>query len=284
MTHKYRLIIFCPDRVGIVAAVSQYIAKCGGWMTEANYHADAASGWFFMRTEIKADSLAVNIDTFKAGLAQMAEEFAMTWRLSTSMQKPKVILLASLTSHCLADILHRWHRGELFCDIAAIISNHQKLANIAAWHDVPYHYVPITKANKESANREIEELIDQYKTNVIVLARYMQIISPHLCQKYRYRMINIHHSFLPSFAGANPYQQALERGVKIIGATCHYVTDQLDEGPIIEQDIVRISHRHNKEDIVLLGQDVEQQVLARGLSLHLEDRVVVHDNKTIVFE
>ena len=191
--------------------------------------------------------------------------------------------MASRESHCLADLLHRWHSGELDCDITSVISNHDDLRSMVEWHGIPFHHVPVAPDNKAPAFAEVTRLIDEQAADVIVLARYMQILPPALCQRYANRVINIHHSFLPSFIGAKPYHQAAQRGVKLIGATCHYVTEELDAGPIIEQDVVRVSHRLNADDMVRLGKDVEKMVLSRGLRYHLEDRVLVHDNKTVVF-
>ncbi len=184
---------------------------------------------------------------------------------------------------CLADLLHRWHSGELACDITSVISNHDDLRSMVEWHGIPFHHVPVDPANKAPAFAKVNELVAEQQADCIVLARYMQILPPELCQRYAHRIINIHHSFLPSFVGARPYHQAAQRGVKLIGATCHYVTEELDAGPIIEQDVVRITHRHNADDMVRLGKDVEKMVLSRGLRYHLEDRVLVHDNKTVVF-
>lgn len=284
MEHTYRLVISCPDRVGIVARVSQFIAEYNGWLTEASYHSDPVSGWFFMRTEIRADSLSVGVVEFEQAFSRIADEYRMQWYLRDSTRRQRVVVLASHASHCIADILHRWHSGELYCDIPCVISNHDNLRSMVEWHNIPFHHVPVPKEDKQEANDKITALIDECTADVVVLARYMQIIPPALCRSYAGRMLNIHHSFLPSFIGADPYRKAFDRGVKLIGATCHYVTEKLDEGPIVEQDVVRVNHRHARDDMVRLGKDVEKQVLARGLRLHLEDRVIVRDNKTIVFD
>lgn len=279
----FRLVIACPDRVGIVAKVSNVLAAYNGWITEANHHSDNLSNWFFMRHEIRADSLPFDIEGLRTAFAPIAAEYSMDWRVSDSAQRKKVVLMASRESHCLADLLHRWHSGELDCDITSVISNHDDLRSMVEWHGIPFHHVPVASDNKAPAFAEVTRLIDEQGADVIVLARYMQILPPALCQRYANRVINIHHSFLPSFVGAKPYHQAAQRGVKLIGATCHYVTEELDAGPIIEQDVVRVSHRLNAEDMVRLGKDVEKMVLSRGLRYHLEDRVLVHDNKTVVF-
>jgi formyltetrahydrofolate deformylase len=279
-------VIGCPDKVGIVARVSNFVAEHGGWLLEANYHSDPESGWFFMRNEIKASSLKISLPEFRQAFAKIAEEYAMDWTIRDSNERQRMVILASHASHCIADILHRWHSNELFCDIPCVISNHENLRSMVEWHGIPFHYVPVPKdpEGKAAAFAELNRQVDAANADVIVLARYMQIMPPVLCQQYQGRMINIHHSFLPSFIGANPYQKAYERGVKLIGATSHYVTENLDEGPIIEQDVIRVSHRHSKDDLVRLGKNVEQSVLSRALRNHLEDRVIVHGNKTVVFD
>lgn len=286
MEHTYRLVISCPDRVGIVARVSQFVAEYGGWLTEANYHSDPDSGWFFMRNEIRADSLSISLREFRSAFARVAEDYNMRWYIRDSTVRQRVVLMASHASHCLADLLHRWHSGELHCDIPCVVSNHENLRSMVEWHEIPFLYVPVPKEKdqKEEAFSHIAELIGHHQADTVVLARYMQIIPPVLCEQYKGRIINIHHSFLPSFIGANPYRKAYDRGVKLIGATSHYVTGDLDEGPIIEQDVIRVSHRHGVDDLVRLGRDVETAVLARALRNHLEDRVIVHGNKTVVFD
>lgn len=284
MQHTYRLITSCPDGVGIVARVSQFIAEQGGWVTEANYHSDPESNWFFMRNEITAESLGMKADAVRAAFRPIADEYGMEWELVDSARRRRVVIMASHASHCIADLLHRWHSGELYCDIPCVISNHDNLRSMVEWHGIPFEYVPVDPANKAAAHAKVQSLASEYEADCIVLARYMQIIPPEFCRAYSGRMINIHHSFLPSFIGANPYQKAYDRGVKLIGATSHYVTEQLDEGPIIEQDVIRVSHRHSKDDLVRLGKDVEKSVLARALRNHLEDRVLVHGNKTVVFD
>lgn len=280
----FRLIISCPDRVGIVAAVSQIIAKYEGWLLESSYFADSETGRFFMRNEIRADSLSVSLEEFREAFDQLAEEYSMEWYIRDTSIPQKVVLLASHASHCLADLLHRWHSKELDCDIPCVISNHENLRSMVEWHEIPFIHVPVDRDNKRPAFDKMIELIDSHQADTIVLARYMQIIPPNMCQRYMGRLINIHHSFLPSFIGANPYQKAYERGVKLIGATSHYVTEDLDEGPIIEQDVIRVGHRLKKDDLVRLGKDVEKSVLARALRNHLEDRVIIQGLKTVVFD
>lgn len=284
MSNSYRLLITCPDQVGIVANVSSFIAEREGWLLEASYHSDEDSGLFFMRNEIKADSLSVSLDEFRAQFAKLANKHQMQWQLIDANTPKKMLILASHASHCVADLLHRWHSGDLNCEIPAVIANHNNLESMVKWHGVDFHHVPFEAGKKVQAYEHIEALLEQYQPDFIVLARFMQIIPPHLCKQYAGRMINIHHSFLPSFIGSNPYQKAYDRGVKLIGATCHYVTEDLDEGPIIEQDVVRINHRHNKDDMVRLGKDVEATVLARGVGHHLEDRICINGHKTVILD
>ncbi|WP_127469933.1 formyltetrahydrofolate deformylase [Thiomicrorhabdus aquaedulcis] len=284
MSRVYRLVISCPDQVGIVAAVANYIAQQGGSIAEANHHTDPANGWFFMRHEILASSISSDLATFEAGFAPIAQQFNMQWFVSDSEQPKKIALFASKESHCLADLLHRWHEQELPGEIVCVIANHDDLRSMVEWYKVPFHHVPVTPDTKPQAFAQTEALVKQYDANLIVLARYMQILPPQMCRDFAGQVINIHHSFLPSFVGARPYHQANQRGVKLIGATCHYVTEVLDAGPIIEQDVIRVSHSQTIDDMRRLGRDVEKTVLARGLRFHLEDRVLIHGNKTVVFE
>ncbi len=272
---NYRLIITCPDALGIVAQVSQVIATQQGWIVEANHYSDHDTKKFFMRYEISGSDAPFNPDSFRSSFAPVADRFDMQWSLLDSQVRKKMIIMASKTSHCLADLLYRHHSGDLFCEIPCVISNHPDLEKIVQPYGIPYHVI------KDFT--EVEKLWEQYQPDCIALARFMQIIPDTLCDKYIGKVINIHHSFLPSFIGANPYHQAHTRGVKLIGATCHYVTQQLDEGPIIDQDVVRVSHKETREDMVRLGKDVEKTVLSRGLRYHLEDRVLIDKQKTIVF-
>ncbi|NAW35665.1 formyltetrahydrofolate deformylase [Halomonas alimentaria] len=283
MSHYYRLVVSCPDRVGIVSRVSGFIAGHGGSITEASQHSDLETGRFFMRYEILADSIGMPPEALREAFTPIATEFEMTWALTDTRQRPRVVLMVSKESHCLVDLLYRWTAGELDCEIAAVISNHEAMRGLVEWHGIAYHHVPVPADDKQAAFDEVERLVEEARADCIVLARYMQILPPALCERYAGRVINIHHSFLPSFAGAKPYHQAYERGVKLIGATCHYVTAELDAGPIIEQDIHRVSHCHTPNDLVRFGRDVEKSVLARGLRWHLEDRVLIHGNKTVVF-
>ena len=280
---RYTLKLSCPDQVGIVAAVSNFIASHNGWITEANQHADAIAEHFFMRTEIVADSLPFGIDTFRALFKPIADRFGMSWQVTDSARKKRVVLMVSKQEHCLYDLISRWHAKELNIEIPCVISNHETFRGLVEWHGIPFHHIPVTPENKAEAYQQVMELFEAAEGDVMVLARYMQILSPQMCEKYPNQILNIHHSFLPSFVGAKPYHQAYRRGVKLIGATCHYVTSELDQGPIIEQDLIRIDHSDEPEDLVRYGKDIEKAVLARGLRYHLEDRVLVHGNKTVVF-
>lgn len=282
-TRRYTLSLSCPDRVGIVAAVSNFLAAHSGWITEASHHADTESQRFFMRQELLADSLTLDIDTLRSEFAKIAAPFDMKWRISDSARKKRVVILVSKQEHCLYDLLGRWQSGELDIDIPCVISNHETFRGLVEWHGIPFHHVPVTPDTKAAAYAKVEQLYVEAEADVMVLARYMQILSPDLCDKFPGQIINIHHSFLPSFVGAKPYHQAFKRGVKLIGATCHFVTSDLDEGPIIEQDVVRIDHSDVPEELVRSGKDVEKAVLARGLRYHLEDRVLIDGNKTVVF-
>jgi formyltetrahydrofolate deformylase len=284
----YTLTVSCPDRVGIVAAVSRFIADRGGWIVEANHHADAASRRFFMRNALKAASLSergITLARFRTEFAPIAAEFSMDWAISDSTVRKRVVVLVSRLDHCLVDLLYRWKARELDCAIVAVISNHPDLRDYVQWHGVPFHLVPVPKdaAARHAAFAEVERLCGEHAADVLVLARYMQILPPGMTRRLAGRIINIHHSFLPSFVGARPYRQALARGVKLIGATAHYVTEQLDEGPIIEQDVVRIDHGDTEEDLIRYGRDIEKAVLARALKYHLEDRVLLDGHKTVVF-
>jgi formyltetrahydrofolate deformylase len=280
---RYTLTASCPDRVGIVARVATFIAENRGWILETSHHADDDTQRYFMRIEIKADSLPFDLAEFRRRFQPIAGEFLMDWRITDSAAKKRVVVLVSQQEHCLYDLLARWQSKELDVDIPCVISNHETFRGFVEWHGITFHHVPVTPENKREANAEIMRLFEQAGGDIMVLARYMQILSPELCDKYPGRIINIHHSFLPSFVGAKPYHQAYRRGVKLIGATCHFVTAELDAGPIIEQDTVRIDHGDTVEDLVRYGKDIEKAVLARGLRYHVEDRVLLNGNRTVVF-
>lgn len=283
VTRLYRLTLSCPDDRGIVAAVADCIARNGGWITEAHQYADADSGWFFMRYDVRADSLPFDRSGLVEALRPIAEYYGTQWLVTDSAVPRRVVVFASRQSHCLADLLYRWRSGDIAFEIPCVISNHEDLREYVEWHGIEYVHIPVTAERREEDFGRIREVIADKGADTIVLARYMQIMPPELCEAYAGRMINIHHSFLPSFAGAHPYQQAADRGVKLIGATCHYVTSELDAGPIIEQDVARVNHHNTVSDMVRLGRDVEKTFLARGLRYHLEDRVFIHGNKTVVF-
>ena len=281
---RYILTLRCPDRVGIVAAVTSFTAGFSGWIVEAAQHSDADSGLFFLRQEIRAESVPFGVDALRQRFEkEVAQPFNMTWQIRDPAAAHRVVIMCSKQDHCITDLLHRWKSQDLKFDLRCVISNHDTMRSITQWYGVPYHHVPVDKNNKQPAFDEVSRLCAQEDAETIVLARYMQIMPPKLCAAYDGRMINIHHSFLPAFIGAKPYHQAHERGVKLIGATCHYVTAELDAGPIIEQDVCRVSHTHDPAELVRRGRDVERNVLSQGLRYHLEDRVMRYGNKTVVF-
>jgi formyltetrahydrofolate deformylase len=280
------LTITCPDRTGIVAAVTRFVADHGGWVLEAAQHGDLATGMFFQRIEILADSLAIGPEEFAAHFAPIADEFQMAWQLRDNLVRKRVLICVSNEEHCLSDLLHRWRSGDLHCEIVGVVSNHDQLRHLADWHEIPWHRIdlpPGPPEHKAQGFARLGSIIESSHADVVVLARFMQILPARLCAAYPGRIINIHHSFLPSFAGARPYHQAFERGVKLIGATCHYVDAELDAGPIIEQDVTRIDHGDTVEELMRMGRDIERTVLARALRWHLEDRVLLNGDKTVVF-
>jgi formyltetrahydrofolate deformylase len=281
-TRRFTLTLSAPDRVGIVAAVSAFIAEHHGWIIEATHHADEIEKRFYMRHEIATDSLPISLEGFRERFARIGREFSMDWKVTDHSKKKRVVILVSKLEHCLYDLLARWKAGELDIEIPCVISNHDTWRSFVEWHGIPFHHVPVTPETKAQAYDEVQRLYEDSRADTMVLARYMQVLSPKLCAAYPGQIINIHHSFLPSFVGAKPYHQAYARGVKLTGATCHYVTEDLDEGPIIEQDVIRVRHSDRPDDLVRLGRDIEKAVLARGLRYHLEDRVLIHGNKTIV--
>ncbi|MGH9090152.1 MAG: formyltetrahydrofolate deformylase [Acidimicrobiales bacterium] len=286
---RFVLTITCPDRIGIVAAVSGFIAGHDGSVLEAAQHGDLSTGRFFLRIEVIAETLPFDLDGFRERFEPVAREFDMGWHLADTDMRKRVVILVSREEHCLADLLYRWRSGDLPCDIPCVVSNHETLRPVVEWHGIQFRHVPVPRAadgddaGRAAAFAEMGRIFDAAAGDVMVLARYMQILPPELCRRLPGRVINIHHSFLPSFAGARPYHQAFDRGVKLIGATCHYVTEHLDEGPIIEQDTRRIDHSDSAEELVRLGQDIERTVLAQGLRWHLEDRVLLNGTRTVVF-
>ncbi|WP_027876327.1 formyltetrahydrofolate deformylase [Meiothermus cerbereus] len=278
-----RLLITCPDRPGIVAAVSNFLFNHGANITALDQHStDPEGGLFFMRLEFQTPHLDVSREILEKAFAErVAARFEMNWRIAYAADLKKVAILVSRYDHALLELLWRHSNRELPCELTQVISNHDDLRLEVERFGIPYHYVPVEKERKEEAEAQMLELLGD--TDLVVLARYMQILTPHFVARYPNRIINIHHSFLPAFVGANPYKQAYTRGVKIIGATAHYVTEELDQGPIIEQDVARVSHRHDVADLVRLGRDLERNVLARAVQWHLEDRIIVYGNKTVVF-
>lgn len=280
-SQRLRLLLSCPDIRGIIGTVSSFLEGHGARVVEAQHFVDPQARRLFLRNEIEVNSLSAH--KLRFDFVPIANRFCMQWRLDDSREKKRVVILVSQYDHCLADLLTRWRNQEFAFDIPCVISNHENLRGLVEWHGIPFHFLPVTKQNKQAVFAEIASLFTEYRGDLMVLARYMQILPEELCLRYPNRIINIHHSFLPAFVGAQPYHQAFERGVKMIGATCHYVTADLDQGPIIEQDTRRIDHADTVEDLVRYGRDIERQVLARGLRCHIEDRVVVTGNKTIVF-
>lgn len=279
---KYALTVTCRSSRGIVAAIANYLADNGCNISDSAQFDDRETGSFFMRISFESDD-SVDLNTLAGGFAATADTFGMTYDFHDELAKMKVVIMVSRFGHCLNDLLYRWRIGALPVDIVAVISNHMDYQKVVVNNDIPFHCIKVTAANKPEAEARIMAVVEDAGADLIVLARYMQILSDDMCQKMSGRIINIHHSFLPSFKGANPYKQAFRRGVKLIGATSHYVTADLDEGPIIEQDIVRVTHAQSPEDYVSLGRDVESQVLARAIHAHIHRRVFLNGNKTVVF-
>ena len=277
------LLISCPDRKGEVATIADFIYRHNGNILHADEHGDEESGLFLMRVEFDPKDFDIDLDDFGKHFSPVAETFAMQWRLAQSSHRPRMIIFVSKHDHCLVDLLYRQQSGELACDIPLIISNHSDNQPLADFYKIPYAVVPVTKDNKPQAEARIQALIAEHRPDFMVLARYMQILSNQFVNRYPQQIINIHHSFLPAFVGARPYHQAFERGVKLIGATSHYVTEELDDGPIIEQDVVRVSHRDTVEDLIRKGRDLEKIVLSRAVRLHVENRVLLYGKKTVVF-
>ncbi|MBB5535492.1 formyltetrahydrofolate deformylase [Rhizobium giardinii] len=279
---SYVLTVSCKSTRGIVAAITGYLAEEGCYITDSSQFDDMETGLFFMRLTFISQEGA-SLEKLTAGFEAVKSRFGMVADIRDSEHRMKVLLMVSRFGHCLNDLLYRWKIGALPIDIVGVISNHFDYQKVVVNHDIPFHHIPVTKANKAQAEARMMDVVEQTGTELIVLARYMQILSDAICQKMSGQIINIHHSFLPSFKGANPYKQAYERGVKLIGATAHYVTADLDEGPIIEQDIARITHAQSAEDYVSIGRDVESQVLARAVHAHIHHRTFINGNRTVVF-
>lgn len=280
---RYILTLQCPDAVGIVAAVSGFLAERGFSIEESDQFHDLPRDAFFMRTAFSARGNSADLAQLHEGFAPIAQCFGMDWRLFDLAERPRIVVAVSRIGHCLYDLLHREQTGWLGGEIAAIVSNHDDMAPIALWRAKPYHVLDVKPASKAGAEARILEVMEETGAELLVLARYMQVLTPETCARLAGRCINIHHSFLPSFKGAQPYTQAHARGVKIIGATAHYVTPDLDEGPIIEQAVSRVAHHHTPKDFVEIGRDLECQVLARAVRWHLERRVIITGAKTVVF-
>lgn len=281
---KVTLHIYCPDQPGIISSVTQFFHNIGGNILYLDQHVDQEAGVFFMRLECDFAENEPDLSGLKQSIAsELAERYQMEWNLYQEGIRPRMAIFVSKYNHCLYDLLSRFRSGELDVDIPFIISNHEDLRYIADQFSIPYHCIPVTKENKVQSETRQLTLLKEYQVDFIVLARYMQIISPLLIEAYPNRIINIHHSFLPAFAGAKPYHAAFERGVKIIGATSHYVTEELDAGPIIEQDVTTVSHVHTVRDFVAKGRDLEKIVLARAVKLHIAHKTMVYNNKTVIF-
>lgn len=279
---RYILTIACPDTHGIVAAVSGFLSGHGGFILESAQYGDPTTERFFMRIVFAANAQVPELAELEQLFAPIASRFLMSWKLVDAARKPRVVILVSRFGHCLNDLLHRWQTGQLAIDIPAVISNHEEMRSLVEWHGIPFHCLPVV-GDKLAQERIWLDLVDELDTELVVLARYMQILSPAACERLAHRCINIHHSFLPGFKGAKPYHQAHARGVKIIGATAHYVTTDLDEGPIIEQAVDRVDHTFSPDDLVLIGRDLETAVLARAVKWHIEGRILPNENKTVVF-
>lgn len=286
--HRYVIRFGCPDRTGIVARISTFLADAGGWIVEAAYHTDRDTGWFFTRQEVLATSLPFGVDELRARFSAVARELGAQadWKITDTAVRRRMVILVSKEGHCLYDLLGRVASKELDVEVTAVVGNHPDLAAITRAHGIPFHHVPFPANDPESrgaAFGQLRQLVESHRPHAVVLARFMQVLPPELCAAWAGRALNIHHSFLPSFVGARPYHQAHARGVKLIGATCHYVTADLDAGPIIEQDVARVHHNDSVSDLVRKGRDIEKVVLARGLRWHLEDRVLLHGNHTVIF-
>jgi formyltetrahydrofolate deformylase len=282
--HSFILKLSCADRPGIVHAVSGFLFERGSNILDSAQFGDSHTGEFFMRVHFQQVGGDPGLDALRAAFATLAEQFGMRWELHDANVKPRVVIMVSKIGHCLNDLLFRYRTGQLNIEIPAIISNHKEFYQLAASYDVPFHHFPLTsKDAKAQQEARVLEVIDECKADLVVLARYMQILSPELCAKLQGRAINIHHSFLPSFKGAKPYYQAFDRGVKLIGATAHYVTTDLDEGPIIEQEVERVDHSMTPDQLTAIGRDVECVTLARAVKWHVEHRIVLNGSKTVVF-
>ncbi|RMD00960.1 formyltetrahydrofolate deformylase [Aquitalea palustris] len=278
------LLISAPDKKGLVAALANFLMTYNANIMHADQHQDTSENLFLMRIQWELDGFTLPMEDFAAAFQPIAAEHNMTWKVSLSSRKPRMAIFVSKYEHCLVDLLHRWRIGELNCDIPLVIANHEDCRRLVEFNGIPFHVVPVTRDNKAEAEAEQFRLLEEAGVDFIVLARYMQVLSGEFVKRYPDRVINIHHSFLPAFDGAKPYHRAFARGVKLIGATSHYVTEDLDEGPIIEQEVTRISHRDDVEDLIQKGRDLEKVVLSRAVRWHVDDRILSYSNKTVVFD
>ena len=285
MANSAILLVSCPDQRGIEASIADFIFRANGNILHADDHQDREQKLFLMRVEWDLDEFAVDMREFAAAFQPIADRFHMQWRVALSANRPRVAILVSKYMHCLVDLLYRHETGELACDIPLLIANHSDAQRWADFYKIPLHIIPVTKETKPEAERQQVRLLREHGIDVVILARYMQILSRDFIAAYpSHRIINIHHSFLPAFMGGHPHQRAFERGVKLIGATSHYVTEMLDDGPIIEQDVVRISHRDTLDDLIQKGRDLERAVLSRAVKWHIENRILLYGNKTVIFD
>ena len=281
---RYILTLSSRDVAGIVAAVSGFIARQEGFILESTQFGDASTGRFFLRMDFRGGPGTPPAAELEASFAaSVGEPFDMAWELHDAARRPRLLVLVSREGHCLNDLLHRARVGTLGVDIAGVVSNHDDFRELVEWRGIPYHHLPVSHQNRSEQEAEVLRIVEELRADVVALARYMQVLGPGLTRRLAGRAINIHHSFLPSFKGARPYHQAFDRGVKLIGATAHYVTDELDGGPIIEQEVIRVDHAHTPQELMALGQDIECVVLARALKYHCEHRVLVNGAKTVVF-
>ena len=285
MANSAILLVSCPDQRGIEASIADFIFRANGNILHADDHQDREQNLFLMRVEWDLDGFAVDMREFAAAFQPIADRFHMQWRVALSANRPRVAILVSKYMHCLVDLLYRHETGELACDIPLLIANHSDAQRWADFYKIPLHIIPVTKETKPEAERQQVRLLREHGVDLVILARYMQILSRDFIAAYpSHRIINIHHSFLPAFMGGHPHQRAFERGVKLIGATSHYVTEMLDDGPIIEQDVVRISHRDTLDDLIQKGRDLERAVLSRAVKWHIENRILLYGNKTVIFD
>ncbi len=282
---RYILTLSCQDVRGIVAAVTGFLAENHGFIIESAQFGDASTCKFFLRIEFKVEQAGPSMDRLKKSFyEQVAQRFNMQWQIADKNRKSRVLIMVSKFGHCLNDLLYRYATQQLAIDIPAIVSNHKDWEHAANWHNIPFYHCPVEQGQKQAQENQVWDIIQRHEIDVVVLARYMQVLSEEMCGRLSGKAINIHHSFLPSFKGAKPYQQAFDRGVKLIGATAHYVTTDLDEGPIIEQEVARVDHTHAPENLTAIGRDIECLVLARALKFHTEHRVLLNGHKTVVFK